>query len=391
MIGANMLFKNITVLKIIGDVPTDLEEIEGLLKKYKFSPAQGVEQEKVGWVNPVNDDDDDMLVRSLSGAVLFCLKVETKILPSSVINEELKQRLSLRGMNRGKARQKDVQRISDEIRFELLPKAFSRYSRVMGYVDLQRQELIIGTANGSQAENFQSLLRQSFGTLKVTGLAPEEDPKSRMTSWMKNLIAPDRVKFGEEISLEDPADGGGKGNFRKQDLRSDEIKECLDSGKLVHKLALQWNDYLSFVLDGSLVIRKIAPLEMFDQDFKGEDEDEDYATFDTDFFLTINGLRQLLPEVFSWFGVGTEDSEDHDLSDIFSQESDFDPHSAPDGSHLPFEITAEELLNGKGDDDDDGEINEAELNDNSDDNSNDSSDDNPDLDAKGYEDVEEES
>lgn len=188
----------------------------------------------------------------------------------------------------------------DEIRFDLLPKAFSKYSRIIGYIDAQRREIVIGTASGNQADEFLSSLRTAFGSLPVALLEPYVSAQLTMTQWAKNRQGPKRVQFGQEISLVDPAEGD-KGTFRKQDLSSDEILQCIESGKRVERISLRWNDYLSFSIDEHLVLRKIAALDMFDEEFEGDDDEN--ARLDADLFMTYSGLRRLLPELYQWFQV----------------------------------------------------------------------------------------
>jgi len=310
-----MLMKNATIIRITGDIPVTAEAIEAALTPHKFVPARDMESERYGFVSPT-DKDDDPLVRAQGNVFLLCLKIQTKILPSSVIKEELKERLAARGAAGRKIRAKERQQMIDEIRFDLLPKAFSKYNRIIGYIDAQRREIIIGTASATQADEFLTCLRTAFGSLPVALLEAETAPQARMTEWAQSQKAPAKVKFGHEISLEDPTEGG-KGAFRKQDLTSEEILQCIDSGKRVQRISLCWNDYLSFSVDDRLVLRKIAPLDMFDETFEGDDDEN--AKLDANLFMTYSGLRRLLPELYKWFDVRVEDNHE--------QEIDEDPES----------------------------------------------------------------
>lgn len=307
-----MLFKKATVVPITGEIPDTEEAIQAALEKHRFVPCRDMESERRGWVSPINEEYPE-LVRGLNGAFLIALKVQTKILPSSVIKEELKERLAARGMAGRKVRAKERTQLIEEIRFDLLPKAFSKVGRIYGYLDMTRKEIVIGTASANQADEFLACLRSAFGSLPARLLDPKESPQSRMTEWVKTQEAPIKVKFGQEITLEDPGEGG-KGTFRKQDLTSDEITECIDAGKRVRSIALEWNSYLGFTIDERLVLRKIKPLDMFDEDYDGDSGDDEYAALDADFYLTVSGLRQLLPEIYTWFEVGSGSDEAGDKS-----------------------------------------------------------------------------
>jgi recombination associated protein RdgC len=301
-----MLFKNATIIKIVGDIPCTADAIQSALAQHPFVPARDMESERRGWVSPVNEDSEE-LVRAQGRCFMMSMKIQTKILPSSVIKEELKERMALRGMHGRKIRAKERNQMIEEIRFDLLPKAFSKYTRIHGYIDAERQEIVVGTASANQVDEFLASLRVAFDGLPVKLLESEVSPQSRMTHWAQSREAPPKVKFGQEIALEDPSEGG-KGTFRKQDLSSDEILQCIESGKRVQRIALEWNDYLSFTVDERLVLRKLAPMDMFDEEFEGDDDEN--AKFDADFFMTVSGLRRLLPELYQWFDVKAGDSDD---------------------------------------------------------------------------------
>lgn len=316
-----MLFKQATVIRIAGEIPTDVEEINKALEQHKFTPCRDMESERLGWVAPT-EGEEDPFVRAHGAIYLICLKIQKKLLPPKVIQEELKSRLAARGMSGKKVRAKERQQMLEEIRFDLLPHAFSTYSNVLGYIDMQRREIIVGSANGTQVDDFLSCLRMAFGSLPVVHIKTKNHPQHSMTPWARDRQAPPKVKFGQEITLIDTVDGG-RGTFRNQDLSSDEILQCIASGKQVQRVSLEWNDYLGFSVDDTLVLRKITALNMFNEEFEGDDDDN--AKLDSDLFMTYTGLRQLLPELYRWFDVVEPGSEDDLGSPSGVVASDHDP------------------------------------------------------------------
>lgn len=331
-----MLFKNATVVRLTGDIPREHEDLLNALNGHKFVPAKEMEFERRGWIPPTKKEDDELIYAQ--GAVsLLCLQVETKILPASVIREELEERLALREAGGRKVRAKERQQLMDEIRFDLLPRAFSKFARVMGYIDYQRQEIVVGTASKNQVDEFLSFLRASLGSLPVATLQSEYSPTMRMTDWVRLRQAPEKVRFGHEITLAEPE--GGKGSFRKQDLMSDEIQECIEAGKKVQRMAFEWNDYLSFTIDEELTIRKLSALDMFDKEYDG-DNDED-GGMAANLFLTFMALRELLPQIYSWFGVSSIEYSDEEE---FSEEEpgfDVDDFSQEEGAYEENHVAPE--------------------------------------------------
>mgnify|MGYP003574952026 FL=1 len=76
---------------------------------------------------------------------MICLQVEEKILPAVVIRQELNRKLKkLKRRKNRKVYQKEKYSLKDEFIVTLLPKAFSRLTRVYLY-DIKNHLLVLGT------------------------------------------------------------------------------------------------------------------------------------------------------------------------------------------------------------------------------------------------------
>jgi recombination associated protein RdgC len=93
--------------------------------------------------------------------------------------------------------------------------------------------------------------------------------------------------------MKDPAEGGAVVKCQHQELRCDEIDKHLDAGKQVTKLALVFEDNLSFVLGDDLIVRKLKFLDGALDQLEHADEDGRRAELDARFALQSGEVRRL--------------------------------------------------------------------------------------------------
>ena len=82
------------------------------------------------------------------------------------------------------------------------------------------------------------------------------------------------------------------------------MQEHIKQGKLPTKLALTWDDRVSFVLTERLQIKKLAFL---DSVFEGTKADD--GKFDTDVAIATGELRKLIPDLIEALGGEAKPSE----------------------------------------------------------------------------------
>ena len=80
-----------------------------------------------------------------------------------------------------------------------------------------------------------------------------------------------------------------------------EIKAHLASGKLPTKLALTWDDRISFVLGEKLEVKRLAFLDLLKEEAEKSAERAD-EQFDADFALMTGELARFLPQLIAALG-----------------------------------------------------------------------------------------
>ncbi len=92
-----------------------------------------------------------------------------------------------------------------------------------------------------------------------------------------------RLSLGDECTLEEPEEHGATARYAHQELLSEEIREALESGKYVTRLALNKDEHVAFTLGDDLVLRKVrlldAVLEKLDDESRDSLTDEFLARF----------------------------------------------------------------------------------------------------------------
>lgn len=296
-----MWFKNLAVYRFSEPFTLAADALEQKLQQQLFRPCGSQDEFSFGWTSPLGKASD-ALVHANNGFLMFCAKKEEKVVPASVINEMLQERISeIEEREVRKLPAKERSRIKDELIFELLPRAFSFSRKTYAYIDSQGGWLIVDTASAKKAEDLLSQLRKCLGSLPVTPVTASAKPATVMTQWLTENIAPKDILIEDECELRSPEEEGAIIRCKRHDLGLPEIKNHLDSGKQVIKLAMSWADRLSFVLDENLAIKRLRFLDLIQDQAADIEAFDEAEQFDADFSIMTAELAQFLPRLLELF------------------------------------------------------------------------------------------
>lgn len=298
-----MWFRNARVFRFTKPFAITAEELEEKLGTDAFKPCGPQETSRQGWVPPLGKHGEQ-LVHSAGGYHLIALRKEEKILPGPVVKEAVEERAEAIEFEQSrKVRRKEKDEIKEQVMLEMLPQAFSRNRRCYAYLAPQDGVLVVDAGSAKQAEDLASTLRKSLGSLPVRPPAVEQAPAFAFTGWLNETIdLPGSIVLGSECELKDPSEDGGVVRCKGLDLRADEIRNHLDAGMQVTKLALTWDDNVSFVLDEELGIRRLKFGETLQEQLDDVDVDDAVAKFDAAFTLMTLELSRLIPGLLEALG-----------------------------------------------------------------------------------------
>ena len=292
-------FKNVMIYRLTKSLDWTSQKLQTALEQEIFHPCGQSDMSKFGWTNPLRGSE--LLHFSVGKQILLLARKEEKILPSHVVKRELDERVNLlEEKENRKLKKTEKQALKDDVTAMLLPRAFSKTQQTAIWIDSETNLIYVDAASSKRAEDTLALLRKSLGSLPVVPLAFANEPTTVMTDWIAQDNLPEYLTALEEAELKAPDDAVIR--CKNHPLDSEEILSHLQKGKLVTKLALNWDEHLSFVLndDGSLKRLKFA-----DQIREKNDDilKEDYSQrFDADFVLMTGELAKLTENLIDDFG-----------------------------------------------------------------------------------------
>lgn len=297
-----MWFKNLTLYRFTETFNLNAASLQQKLEKLPFRPCGTHELFSYGWTSP-QAQNPTQLVHDSNGFLLLCAKKQEKVLPTAVINELASERIQeTEQQQTRKLANKEKTEIKEQIIFELLPKAFTFSKRTFAYIDPKGGWIIVDSASAKKAEELLSHLRKTLGSLPLVPLHSAENPASVMTRWLLGNHVPGDLCIEDECELRSQEETAAIIRCKRHDLTLPEIKNHLDNGKQVSKLALSWADRLAFILDDQLAVKRLRFLDLI-QDQVAEFEASDAAAqFDADFSIMSMELAGFLPRLLELFG-----------------------------------------------------------------------------------------
>ncbi|ORL48936.1 recombination-associated protein RdgC [Pseudomonas putida] len=298
-----MWFKNLLTYRLTQEVPFEPEALEAALASKPARPCASQELTTYGFVAPFGKGEDAPLVHVGGEFLLIAARKEERILPSSVVNDAVKEKVEeIETEQMRKVYKKERDQIKDEIIQAFLPRAFIRRSMIFAAIAPRLGVILVNSASAKRAEDLLSTLREVMGSLPVRPATVKIAPTATMTDWVKSQQTAEGFYVLDECELRDTAEDGGIVRCKRQDLTGEEIQLHLSTGKVVTQLALAWQDKLSFILDDKMVIKRLKFEELLQEQAEQDGGDEAAQQFDASFLLMMMTFTEFLPALFEALG-----------------------------------------------------------------------------------------
>lgn len=287
-----MWFKNLQIYRLPKNQNGDADQLADQLASLTLQSCAATAAQSIGWIAP---RDGGSLVHAVNRQWLLALGVEQKLLPTSVVkqfaDDKAKAIMEAEGRRVGRKEMRDLR---EQMTLELLPRAFVRRRSTFGWIDPLNGWLVIDASAPAKAEEFLEHLRKTADNLPVKLLKVALSPAAAMTGWVAGGEAPTRFTIDQDLELRSAEKATVR--YVKHPLEGEEIREHIAGGKIVTRLAMTWNDRISFVLDENLQIKRLAFLDILKEQADSQAENAD-ERFDLDFTLMAGELALLLDDI----------------------------------------------------------------------------------------------
>lgn len=244
---------------------------------------------------------------AVKGHLLLALQEQTKLLPSSVVLEAAAEKAAKIEAEQGyKAGRKQMKEIREAVLQELLPRAFTRSRRIWVWIDPVGGWLgIDGTP--SDADAVLGALRDTLlEGLPVKMVRTRLSPGAVMTSWLAAGEGDAGFTIDCDCELRAVTNEKAAVRYVHHALDGRDVKDHLAAGKLPTRIALTFDDRVSFVLTEKMAIKRLAFLDVIKEEARQSTQDGDLQ-LEADFALMSGELARLVPALVE--ALGGEDEE----------------------------------------------------------------------------------
>ncbi len=292
-----MWFKNLQLYRLPQGWAAEADSFEQQLARLPLQDCGATDPRSLGWVAP---RDGGSLLHSVNQQWLIALGVEDKLLPASIVKRLASERArEIEETDGRRIGRRELRELQEQMTLELLPRAFIRRRTTFAWIDRGNGWLVVDAASPAKAEEVLEHLRRSLDSLPAKVVKPLQSPSAAMTGWVAAGEAPAGFTLDQDLELRSAEKATVR--YANHPLEGEEIRQHIADGKVVTRLAMTWNERISFVLNDLLQIKRLAFLDILKEQSESQAEDAD-ERFDIDFTLMAGEVAQLLADLMAALG-----------------------------------------------------------------------------------------
>jgi len=296
------VFKNAMVYRLVSPWTTSRSALEKALESHRFNECGASQEKSVGWIEPRGQAHGD-LVEVVGGQWVLKLAIEVKTVPGSVIKRKVLSQVEQIEETTGRKPGKKEQRtLADDARLSLLPMAFSKQSTVTVWMSPKDQWMVLDAGSQAKADEVLTCLVKAIEGFAVTLIHTQASPAASMAHWLGSKEAPPGFSVDRECELKAADESKAVVRYTRHPLDTDEVSQHIAAGKVPTRLALTWNDRISFVLTEALTLKKMAFLDVVLEDAPMTAGDRADDHFDADVSIATGELSRMLPALIEALG-----------------------------------------------------------------------------------------
>lgn len=334
-----MFFKNAQIYRLPANYALTAAALVEYIKPQEFVACTSSEAMRQGWVPPRENGE---LVHCVNKQMFLLLRTQTKVLPGSVIAAEVRVRAAALEESQGFAPgKKATKELKERVTDELLVKAFSKDANTWVWIDPVNGWLVVDASSPSKADEVIKLLLKAVDRMPLVSLRVQKSPVAVMTAWLEMDEAPYGFTVDQNATLRATGESKASITYKLHTLEPDDMRKHIKAGKQCVKLAMTYDSRISFVLDESLAVKSIKPLDILQE--KTEVTRNDQERFDGDMTLMTAEYAKMFAELVE--ALGGEAKEGEAAADGQQPMAGIDPAAAL--RKLAAENGATVTINGK--------------------------------------------
>lgn len=295
-----MKLSSATIYRSMFPVSASVEAIEAAMKTNEFLPCSASQDRSVGWVPP-RGEANGALLESVAGQWIAKLMIETKAVPASVVRRKVDERAAKIEETTGrKPGKKERKELKEDVLHELMPLAFPKVSAIDVWIDPVKHVIVMNTPSQSKADDVATQLVRVIDGLALALFNTAMQPNLAMATWLTEGEAPGEFTLGRDAELASTDETKAKVQYTNHALDIDEVVEHIEKGMRPTKLALTWDDRVSFVLTEGMSLRGLTFLDGA-MDVAGP-QDKATDNFDADVTISTGETAKLIAALVSVLG-----------------------------------------------------------------------------------------